>query len=130
VYGIVAAMLLLLVIRVLMVGRGDAEEAALPPAVRAALDKVHDLPNAENYDALSFQFYQAGMYERSIAASKQALRMNATMPSYFNNLCAAYNGLGDYQDAVIACQNALRIDPAYQLARNNFEFASKHLKNR
>ena len=127
VYGIVAALLFLLAVWVLKAKYG-ATEAPLPPAVKAAQARLHDAPTAENYDALSFQFYRARMPERSVAASLEAVRLNPSVASYFNNLCAAYNDLGNYSQAIAACQNALRIDPGYQLARNNLNFALGHSK--
>jgi len=127
VYGIVAVLLLMPIVWVLKAKSG-ATEASLPPAVKTAQATLRNAPTAENYDALSFQFYRAGMPERSVAASLEAIRLNSNVALYFNNLCAAYNDLGNYAQAVIACQNALRIDPAYQLARNNLNFALDHSK--
>ena len=119
-YGIVAALLLVLVGWVLSAGY-RARDDSLPAAVQAAQAKLRDAPTAENHDALSFQFYRAGMPERSVAESEQAIRLNPHVAAYFNNLCAAYNDLKKYAEAQAACQSALRIDPAFQLARANLD---------
>lgn len=41
----------------------------------------------------------------------------------WNNLCVAYNQTMRYNLAVEDCAHALRIEPAYRLARNNLSFA-------
>ncbi len=128
-YGTVAALLLVLAGWVLRAEYG-ATDANLPAAVKAAQAKLRDAPTAENHDALSFQFYRAGMPQRSVAESEQAVRMNPHVASYFNNLCAAYNDLKKYAEAAAACQSALQIDPAFLLARNNLAFALDHSKKR
>ena len=47
-------------------------------------------------------------------------------PNYaeaWNNIGAAYNKLGRYEEAAAACEEALRLKPDFQLARNNLQYA-------
>jgi len=48
----------------------------------------------------------------------------------YNNICAALNNLGRYEEGIKACQEALRIDPDFQLAKGNLNWAlsAKELK--
>jgi len=49
-------------------------------------------------------------------------------PNYaeaWNNICAAYNKLGRYEEAAAACEQALRYKPDFELARNNLQYARK-----
>jgi Flp pilus assembly protein TadD len=52
-------------------------------------------------------------------------------PNYaeaWNNICAAYNKLGRYQEAAVACEQALRCKPDFELTRNNLRFAQEMAK--
>ena len=123
-HAIVALMLLVLAGRVL--GGWYLSGGETSRNLAAARQESGDLARAEDYDAQSVRYYQAGMPEKSAEASRQAIRLNPNVATYFNNLCAAYNNLGRYDDAVAACRNALKIDPALQLARNNLGWALNH----
>ena len=121
---IVALMLLVLIARV--VTGGHASGGAPPANLAKTTQELANPASAEDYDAQSVRYYQAGMPEKAVQASTQAVRLNPNVATYFNNLCAAYNNIGRYDDAVAACQNALKIDPALQLARNNLGWALNH----
>ena len=41
----------------------------------------------------------------------------------YNNICAAYNALKQWDDAIAACERALVIDPDFELAKNNLGVA-------
>jgi hypothetical protein len=41
-----------------------------------------------------------------------------------NNLCVAYGMLGQRDDAVVACERAVEINPSSQLAKNNLNWVS------
>jgi len=54
-------------------------------------------------------------------------------PNYaeaWNNICAAYNKLGRYEEAATACEQALHYKPDFELARNNLRFAQEMAKAR
>lgn len=46
----------------------------------------------------------------------------------WNNIGAAYNKLGRYEEAAAACEQALRYKPDFDLARNNLQYARAHLE--
>lgn len=45
--------------------------------------------------------------------------------SFYNNLCITYILQKQYSDAILACSTAIKIDPNYQLAKNNLAWAKK-----
>jgi Flp pilus assembly protein TadD len=79
-------------------------------------------------------------YVQSIDAARQLLdkndareslpllqRSEELKPDAFavhNNFCVAYGMLGQRDDAVVACERAVEIDPASQLAKNNLNWVS------
>jgi Flp pilus assembly protein TadD len=46
----------------------------------------------------------------------------------WNNIGAAYNKLGQYEEAAAACEEALRLKSDFQLARNNLQHAREMAK--
>ena len=73
----------------------------------------------EYYLDLSLQFYGEERYVESIVASRRALDLRPGYAEAWNNICAAYNKLGRYDEAAAACEQALRYKPDFELARNN-----------
>jgi tetratricopeptide (TPR) repeat protein len=93
---------------------------------RELLAKSNRRETAEQYLALSLQRYDEGHYDESIAAARDALKLNPDYAEAWNNLCAANNKLGRYGEAATACERALRIKPDFDLARNNLQYARDH----
>ena len=83
--------------------------------------------NAAFYLDQSLEYYQAERFEDSIAACRTALSLQANYAEAWNNIGAAYNRLGHYQQASEACEKALRLKPGYELAANNLRFARERL---
>src|ERR1019366_7717866 len=69
-------------------------------------------------------------YEDCIVAAKKALESGpdglAAAVAY-NNICAADIKLGQWDSAIVAGKEALRINPSFNLARNNLRFATESL---
>jgi Flp pilus assembly protein TadD len=79
-------------------------------------------------------------YIQSIEAARQMLdkgeareslpllqRSEELKPEAFavhNNFCVAYGMLGQREDAVVACERAIEIDPASRIAKNNLNWVS------
>jgi protein O-mannosyl-transferase len=82
----------------------------------------------ESYLALSLQFYNEARYIESIEASRLALDRRPGYAEAWNNIGAAYNKLGRYEEAVTACEQALRYKSDFELARNNLQYARERLK--
>lgn len=82
----------------------------------------------ESYLALSLQLYREERYVESIAASRHALDLRPGYAEAWNNIGAAYNQLGRYEEAAAACEQALRYKADFELARNNLQYAREKLK--
>ena len=80
---------------------------------------------AESYLTLSLQRYGEERYAESIAACRAALELRPNYAEAWNNICAAYNKLGRYEQAAAAGEQALRYKPDFELARNNRQYARK-----
>jgi tetratricopeptide (TPR) repeat protein len=65
------------------------------------------------------QAIRRGQPERAFAAAVEAERLDPNNPNVKNNLCAYLGELHRYDDAIAACNAALRLQPDFQLARNN-----------
>ncbi|CAN5342065.1 hypothetical protein BH10BAC1_BH10BAC1_05830 [soil metagenome] len=76
-------------------------------------------PSVDGYISLSLMYYQKQQYEKCIEASNEALKLDPKCVAAYNNICSAYNILGNYDEAIKAGQQALKIDANYQLAKNN-----------
>jgi len=63
-------------------------------------------------------------------ASREAVRLAPTDARAHNNLCAAYNGLQDWPNAIAECTEALRLLPDFPLARNNLAWAQSQAQAR
>ena len=68
---------------------------------------------------VSAQLYQAGRYDEAVASTKVFIAQNPNSADGYNNLAVSYLGLRKYDDAVHAAQEAIRLKPDFQLARNN-----------
>lgn len=78
---------------------------------------------AESYLTLSLRRYGEKRYAESIVACRAALELRPDYAEAWNNICAAYNKLGCYEQAAAAGEQALRYKPDLQLARNNLQYA-------
>jgi tetratricopeptide (TPR) repeat protein len=64
---------------------------------------------------------------RALWAFHKAARLAPNQPNIENNLCAAFNELGRYGDAITACNKALALRPDFPLARRNLAWAQSQL---
>lgn len=87
--------------------------------VLAAETAAKEKPSVDNYISLSLIYYQKQQYEKCIEASNEALKIDPNCVAAYNNICSAYNIIGNYDEAIKAGQQALKIDPNFQLAKNN-----------
>ncbi|HEY3738537.1 MAG TPA: tetratricopeptide repeat protein [Bryobacteraceae bacterium] len=84
-------------------------------------------PTAEGYLNQSLLHFQAGQYAASIASAKQALALRPGYSDAWNNICAAWNALGGWQEGARAGEEAVRLNPNSQLAKNNLAWSKSHL---
>jgi Flp pilus assembly protein TadD len=103
---------------------------ALSPSDVLARDLFAQLhpSTPESLLALSLQLYRENRYADCIAASRAALALRPNYAEAWNNVGAAYNRLGQFKEAVAACEQALQDKPDFELARNNLEYARAHLE--
>ncbi len=87
--------------------------------IQVAEKTAKEKPSVDNYISLSLIYYQKQQYEKCIEASYEAIKINTNCIEAYNNICSAYNILGNYDEAIKAGEQALKIDPNYQLAKNN-----------
>ena len=80
---------------------------------------LHDQQSADTYLNLSLLYYNKSQFEKSIEAASRALQINAGSAPAWNNVCAAHTALGQYTQAIAACQQGLALDSTMLLLKNN-----------
>jgi tetratricopeptide (TPR) repeat protein len=95
----------------------------------AARSRLRDMPaetttgSPEEYLDLSFRYYQAALYQNSIKAALEAVKLKPDYDPAYNNICAAYNAMGKWDKAIEAGRRAVEINPGNRLAQNNLAWA-------
>ena len=96
------------------------------------IKKAEEIAFAEktsgNYIDLSLVYYKGGMYKECIDASERALQLQPNNAIAYNIICSAYCAMKEWQKAADACNKALEIDPSFQRAKNNLDWAKGNLK--
>ena len=100
-------------------------QAVVPVASAGRRDPAAVTP--EMYLNLSLQNYNNQRYAEAIAAAEQALKLRPGYAAAYNNICAAYNQLGQYVRAVAAGEQALRYQADFPLASNNLAYARQRI---
>jgi tetratricopeptide (TPR) repeat protein len=100
--------------------RGSKELEALKARMRAT-------PSAEGWLDASLRFYNEGDYASSLEAAREALKYRPDYAEAFNNVAAASNALGRWNDAIEAARKAIALKPDFPLARNNLAWATAEL---
>ena len=76
---------------------------------------------------LSLSFYNDRNYLACINAAKKSILIHPNADAY-NNICAAYNQLMDYDKAIEACNKAIKLEPTHRLANGNLIYALNKIK--
>jgi tetratricopeptide (TPR) repeat protein len=92
-------------------------------AVTIARETAQQNPTPENYINLSLVCYNAFDFSGTITASEKAIELSPDFAEAYNNICAANNMLGKYDEAVIAGKKAVELNPASDLFKNNLQEA-------
>lgn len=74
---------------------------------------------------LSLQQYNEGKYEDCIATCNLVLLNDPNNADAYNNMCAAYNMLKEWEKAKAACTKALQLNPGHPNAPANLQWAIK-----
>ena len=113
----------------LAINPGDANAIAFLKAAdnkeQAVSTRPVGLQTAEEYLNLSLVMYNAGQYEDCIAACKNALNLKPDYADAYNNICAAYNMLKEWDKAKEACTKALELNLQHPNASAKLQWAVK-----
>jgi len=83
-------------------------------------------PSPENYLSLSLDYYNAKQYENSIKAAEQALKLRPGYDLAYNNICAAYNELHQWDKAIEAGKKGLEFNPNSPNLKANLEVSYRN----
>lgn len=75
---------------------------------------------------LSLLRYRSGNFPGCIQAAEEALRLRPDYATAYNNICVAWNALGEWDKAVVAGEHAVALEPDSILAKNNLAWAKSH----
>lgn len=85
----------------------------------------HKKMTSDDYINLSLKYYNNNDYLGCIIAAQKANKISPSSIA-FSNICAAYNALKEYDKAIIACNNAIKLDPNNNLAKGNLAHSLKN----
>ena len=71
----------------------------------------------------SLDYYRSHQYFESILSAMKALKLRPDYAEAYNNIAAAYNAMGRWQEGIRNAREALRLNPNLTLARNNLQWA-------
>ena len=103
-----------------------ADQAALP--IVQAVIRVDN--TAEYFLSRSLAEYRMKRYLESLASATRAVELRPAYAEGWNNVAAAHNALGNFEQGIAAGEKAIQLNPSLQIARNNVEYARRQLQNR
>lgn len=80
---------------------------------------------AADFVDLSLIYFNQGQFKQCIANCNYALQVQPNYPLAYNNICAANNQLGNWDDAIAAAKKGLQLKPDYEVLKNNLAAAEK-----
>jgi tetratricopeptide (TPR) repeat protein len=100
-----------------------AVSTGTPAQTPPAGDRNYPAFTADQWLNQSRTYYQEGKYLESVGAAQTALYLRPDFAEAYNNIGAAYAALHLWDPAIQADQQAVRLNPSLQLARNNLAWA-------
>lgn len=107
-------------------------QQALPngtSALDAAIKAASETPDYKTLLNLGLEYYTVGNYKQSIEVWNKALAYNNRSELLYTNIAAAYGALQMWDEEIAACDKALSINPSFDLAKRNLNWA-KQMKNK
>lgn len=96
-----------------------------PPAQSGALPRNAAAMTPAQWLDQSLDYYRQSKFLESAFAAQTAANLKPDLPEAWNNVGAAYAALHLWDAAIQADQQALRLKPDFQLARNNLAWATE-----
>jgi len=90
-------------------------------------DFPSNLITANDFLNFSLKCYKEGKYNTCIEAAKRSIEITPNANAY-SNMCAAYNQLKEYDQAIKAGYNAIKLEPNHKLAKGNLNFSIQQIK--
>jgi len=84
---------------------------------------------AADYVDLSLYYFQHQMYADCISACNYALILKPGYDIAYNNICAAYNKLAQWDNAIAAAKKGMALNPNNQVLKNNLAESLKGKAN-
>jgi len=103
-----------------------ADQSALP--IAQSVIRADNTP--EYFLSRSLAEYRMKRYRESLASATRAVELRPAYAEAWNNVAAAHNALGDFEQGIAAGEKAIQLNPLLQIARNNVEYARRQLQNR
>jgi tetratricopeptide (TPR) repeat protein len=101
--------------------------ATVDEIISAAQRDTRQNPGFDSYLHLGMVYCGFQRYPLAKEAIEKALTYNAKSEVAYNDLAVISAGMGNLQDEVKYCEQALSINPDYQLAKNNLAWAKGEL---
>jgi tetratricopeptide (TPR) repeat protein len=78
---------------------------------------------------LSLQYYNDGRFLECIDKATKAIALKPNYAEAYNNIGAAYIALLDFDKAILPLEKAISINPSFNLALNNLNYAKSKITN-
>ncbi|AES98020.1 putative 43kDa postsynaptic protein [Medicago truncatula] len=82
------------------------------------LSQRHNIADPEVLKSMGNEAYKKGKFEEALALYDKAIAIDSNKATYHCNKSAALIGLGRFQEAIIECEESIRLDPSYNRAHN------------
>ncbi len=85
--------------------------------------------NLDDFIELTNDLYNLKRFDEAINICLKIIEIDSNNKFAFNNLCACYNQKKQWFNAKKACEEALRIDPNFRIAKNNLNWSLGSIKS-
>ena len=100
------------------------------PGLDQLIALTHSDPSPANWLNLSAAYINANRPGPAIQDLESLVKAQPALVRAWSNLCVAHTMQHDYRLAIENCQVALRLDPTFQLAKNNLKWAEDEREKR